>query len=115
MLKIKEKIKSHKEEIGVFSLILILCFILCAPLLQMHMASDTYNFMDLGYFEYPKQIFLKDARIVSAGASLLGGILNVDYPTFIVGMEILAVGITALSIYLLTKTVIEIAQVKSKK
>lgn len=112
---INEKIKSHKEQIGTFALILMICFITCAPLLQMHMSSDTYNFMDLGYFEYPKQFFLKDARVISAGVSFLAGILNLSYPTFIVGMEILAIGITSISIYLLYKTIIDIAEIKSKK
>lgn len=73
----------------------------------MHIASDTYNFMDLGYFEYPSQTFLMSARIVSALISYLAGILNLSYPVFIVVMEIIAVIITSISIYVLYKTIIE--------
>lgn len=73
----------------------------------MHIASDTYNFMDLGYFEYPSQTFLMSARIVSALVSYLAGILNLSYPVFIVVMEIIAVIITSISIYVLYKTIIE--------
>ena len=80
---------------------------LCAPLLQMHIASDTYNFMDLGYFEYPSQYFIKDARIISALVTYLAGMLNLSYETFIIGMEILAVIISAFSVYYIYRTVRE--------
>ena len=64
---------------------------LCAPLLQMHISSDTYNFMDLGYFEYPLAYFIQDARLVSTFITYLAGLLNLSYEFFIVLMEILAI------------------------
>ncbi len=103
----------NKEEIFVFGIILMICTILCSPLLQMHIASDTYNFMDLGYFEYPSQYFLKDARIISTIVSYLGGILNLPYEFFIISMEILAVVISAFSVYFIYKTVKEKINISS--
>ena len=61
--------------------------------------------MDLGYFQYPSQYFLKDARIISTLFTYLAGILNLDYQVFIVGMEVLAVIIASFSIYILYKTI----------
>ena len=94
-----------KKKVVLYFIILTFCTIVCAPLLQMHIASDTYNLMDLGYFEYPSQYFLKDARIVSTLFTYLAGILHLDYSVFIVGMEILAIIIASFSIYILYKTI----------
>ena len=57
--KYLKKLYSKKEEFATYGIILLICIMLCAPLLQMHIASDTYNFMDLGYFEYPSTILYK--------------------------------------------------------
>ena len=97
--------KIKKKDIVLYIVMLTFCIIVCAPLLQMHIASDTYNFMDLGYFQYPSQYFLKDARIISTLFTYLAGILNLDYQVFIVGMEVLAVIIASFSIYILYKTI----------
>ena len=97
--------KIKKKDIVLYLVMLTFCIIVCAPLLQMHIASDTYNFMDLGYFQYPSQYFLKDARIISTLFTYLAGILNLDYQVFIVGMEVLAVIIASFSIYILYKTI----------
>lgn len=112
--KIYRKFKDiSKEEIIILGIILFICIIICSPLLQMHIASDTYNLMDLGYFEYPKQFFLKDARIISSLVLYIGGILNLPYEVFIVSMEVLAVIISALSIYFIYKTVKERTNISS--
>ena len=95
-----------KKIITYFS-ILLFCVIICSPLLQMHIASDTYNLMDLGYLNYPSQYFLKDARLISTLITYLAGYLNLSYPVFIVGMEVLAVIIASISIYILYTTIIE--------
>ena len=95
------------NEFITYGIILLICIIMCSPLLQFHIASDTYNLMDLGYFEYPSHYFLKDARIVSTLVMYLAGILNLSYEFFIVFMEVLAVIITSLSIYYIYKTVKE--------
>lgn len=71
----------------------------CAPLLQMHISSDTYNFMDLGYFTYPIEYFMKDARLISTFVTYLAGILKLPYNVFIIIMQILAIIISAFSIY----------------
>ncbi len=116
MEKINQKInqlKENHENIIIYLSILALCIIICSPLLQMHIASDTYNFMDLGYFEYPSQFFLRDARVISSLASYIGGILNLPYNVFIIGMEILAVIIVSISIYYLYKTVVEKLKIDS--
>ena len=84
---------------------------LCAPLLQMHISSDTYNFMDLGYFEYPLAYFIQDARLVSTFITYLAGLLNLSYEFFIVLMQILAIVISAFSIYYLYNTVKERAKI----
>ena len=105
--KYLETLYSKKEEFATYGIILVICIMLCAPLLQMHIASDTYNFMDLGYFEYPSQYFLKDARIISTFFTYLAGLLKLPYETFIIFMEILAVIISALSVYYVYKTVKE--------
>lgn len=42
--------KIKKKDIVLYLVLLTFCIIVCAPLLQMHIASDTYNLMDLGYF-----------------------------------------------------------------
>lgn len=97
--------KIKKKDIVLYLVLLTFCIIVCAPLLQMHIASDTYNLMDLGYFQYPSQYFLKDARIISTLFTYLAGILNLDYQVFIVGMEVLAVIIASFSIYILYKTI----------
>lgn len=108
--KYLKKLYSKKEEFATYGIILLICIMLCAPLLQMHIASDTYNFMDLGYFEYPSQYFIKDARIISALVTYLAGMLNLSYETFIIGMEILAVIISAFSVYYIYRTVRERAK-----
>lgn len=105
MEKIINKIRENKKEIMLFMIILFICTMLCSNLIQMHIASDTYNLIDLGYFEYPSQYFLKDARIFSAMATYIAGILNLPYEIYIVAMEILAVIITSLSIYYMYKIV----------
>lgn len=97
----------RKKKLILYFIILIFCAIVCSPLLQMHIASDTYNLMDLGYFEYPSQYFLKDARIVSTLVTYLAGFLHLSYPVFIIGMEILAVIIASFSICILYKTTVE--------
>lgn len=102
--------KKLKLWVGIF----IFCIIVCTPLLQMHIASDTYNLMDVGYLEYAK-VFLRSARIMSAAALSLAGVLNLSYEVFIVGMEILATIITSFSIYLLYKTIIEKVSEKSEE
>ncbi len=95
------------EKIITYFSILLFCVIICSPLLQMHIASDTYNLMDLGYFNYPSEYFLKDARLISTLITYLAGYLNLSYPVFIVGMEALAVIIASISIYILYTTIIE--------
>lgn len=105
MEKFKKWIETRKEEIFTYGIILIICLIMCAPLLQFHIASDTYNFMDLGYFEYPLQYFLKDARLVSTICSYIAGFLNLPFEVFIVLMEIFAVIFSSISIYLIYSTV----------
>ena len=107
MDKIKEKIKSNKENIIIFGIILSICIIMCSPLLQFHIASDTYNLMDLGYFEYPTHYFLKDARLMSTAITYLAGELNLSYEFYIVFMEVFAIVISAFSIYYIYKTVSE--------
>ncbi len=104
---IKAKKNFDKEKLITYLIILLFCTVACSPLLQMHIASDTYNLMDLGYFEYPSHYFLKDARIMSTLATYIAGILNLSYPTYIVGMEILAVIIASISMYILYQTIIE--------
>ena len=104
---IKNKIIQSKKEIYMYMIILAICTIICSPLLQMHIASDTYNLMDLGYFEYPNQYFLKDARILSTILVYVAGILNLRYETFIVLGQIIAIIITATSIYNLYKMILE--------
>jgi len=91
----------------IYIAILIFCFIICSPLLQMHIASDTYNLMDLGYFDYPNYYFLRDARIVSTLFTYIAGLLNLDYSVFIIFMEVLAIFISSISIYILYNLIIE--------
>ncbi len=91
----------------------MLCLFICSPLLQFHIASDTYNLMDLGYFEYPSYYFIKDARIVSTLVMYVAGILNLPYDIFIVLMEFLAIIIVALSIFYLYKTIRDKVEFKS--
>ena len=105
MEKFKKWLETRKEEIFTYGIILIICLIICAPLLQFHVASDTYNFMDLGYFEYPLQYFLKDARLVSTICSYIAGFLNLPFEVFIILMEIFAVIFSSISIYLIYSTV----------
>ena len=104
-LKLALKTEKNKEALCTYGIILIICLIMCAPLLQFHIASDTYNFMDLGYFEYPLQYFLKDARLVSTICSYIAGFLNLPFEVFVVLMEICAVIFSSISIYLIYSTV----------
>ena len=110
---LKNKYEENKKSFLIFGIILLLCVFICSPLLQFHIASDTYNLMDLGYFVYPSHYFLKDARIVSTLVMYIAGMLNLSYPVFIVLMEILAVIIVALSIFYLYKTVQDKVELKS--
>ena len=112
---VKEKLEKNKKEWIIWGFILLFCIIICSPLLQFHIASDTYNLMDLGYFAYPSQYFLKDARIVSTLVMYIAGFLHLPYEIFIVLMEILAVVIVAFSIYYLYKTIKEKTTVDSTK
>lgn len=105
--KVLEKLKKHQKQFIIFGIILLLCIIICSPMLQFHIASDTYNLMDLGYFEYPSQYFLKDARVVSTLVMYIAGFLHLPFEIFIVLMEILAVIIASFSIYYIYKTVDE--------
>ena len=108
-----EKLKKHQKQFIIFGIILLFCIIICSPMLQFHIASDTYNLMDLGYFEYPSQYFLKDARIVSTLVMYIAGILHLPYEVFIVLMEILAVIIVSFSIYYIYKTINEKIKINS--
>lgn len=110
--KVLEKLKKHQKQFIIFGIILLLCIIICSPMLQFHIASDTYNLMDLGYFEYPSQYFLKDARVVSTLVMYIAGFLHLPFEIFIVLMEILAVIIASFSIYYIYKTVDEKAKIK---
>lgn len=114
MKKIKEILKNNKENITLYGIIFIMCIFICSPLLQMHIASDTYNFMDLGYFEYPSQYFIRDARLISTLMLYIGGILNLQYETFIVAMQILAVIIATTTIFCIYKVIIDRAKINSK-
>ena len=89
------------ERTKTFFLIVSYCIIACSPMIQMHIASDTYNLMDLGYFRYPSVFFLRDARFISAGITYLAGVLNLSYPLYIVGMELIAILLASISIYVL--------------
>ena len=84
----------------------------CAPLLQMHISSDTYNFMDLGYFTYPIEYFMKDARLISTFVTYLAGILKLPYNVFIIIMQILAIIISAFSIYCVYNAVSKKAKIQ---
>lgn len=114
MGRIKKIIEKNQKNIIVYVSVLILCILICAPLLQFHITSDTYNFMDLGYFEYPSQFFLRDARIVSTMALYLGGTLNLPYEVFIIAMQIIAVIISATTIFCIYKTIEKRADLHSK-
>ena len=61
-----EKIKKHKKDISIYSLILIFSVIMCHNFLKMHYASDTWASIDMGYTKYANEFFLGDARIFSA-------------------------------------------------
>ena len=98
-----EKIRINERTKIVF-MIVFYCIITCSPMIQMHMASDTYNLMNLGYFGYPSAFFLRDARLISAGITYLAGVLNLSYPVYIVGMELIAVIVASISIYILYNT-----------
>ena len=111
--KVRLKYEENKKDLFIFGIILLFCVLICSPLIQFHIASDTYNLMDLGYFEYPSQYFLKDARIVSTLVMYIAGILNLPYSVFIVMMEILAIIIVSFSIYFIYKTVSEKIKLKS--
>ena len=107
MKRLKIFLTQKKYELIVYFSILVFCIIVCSPLLQMHIASETYNLMDLGYFNYPSIYFLSDARLISTLVTYLAGFLHLSYPVFIVGMEVLAIFITSVSIFLLYKTLLE--------
>lgn len=104
---IKNKIIENKKEIYIYMIISIICLITCSPLLQMHIASDTYNLMDLGYLEYPNEFFLKDGRILSTVLVYIAGILNLNYEIFIILGSFASIIITSISIYTLYKMIVE--------
>ena len=95
-----------KSNLYLYLIIFIFTILTCSPLLQMHLSSDTYNFIDEGYFDYA-DIFLQNGRVISAFMTYLGGVLNLNYEVFIIGMQILSVIIASFSIYILYKTIVE--------
>ena len=110
--KVESIFQNRKKEIVTYSIILIICIMVCAPLLQMHISSDTYNFMDLGYFTYPIEYFMKDARLISTFVTYLAGILKLPYNVFIIIMQILAIIISAFSIYCVYNAVSKKAKIQ---
>ena len=111
----KKKMKITKEDSIWLAGILLFAFIMCGGLLKIHFASDTFNLMDLGYFEYPNQFFLKDARIVSSIVLYIAGFLKMDYGIYIILMEAIAIFLAGVSVYLIFQTVVKRLNITEKK
>ena len=109
------KTKINKNEIYILLGILGTIMIICINFLQMHYSSDTYVLYQLGYFNYPSEYFLKDGRLISTLFCYLGGILNLPIPVYIIAMDFIGMVFLAISIYIISKIMIDIIKPENQK
>lgn len=103
-----------KKDILIFLIILIFGLTITYPLIiQMHFAPDTYQVVVLGYKEYAKQYFLKSGRIITAASFFIADKLNVQYKTYIISMEVIAIIALSMSTVLLYNLFLEKIEVKN--
>lgn len=107
----KEKLK--KIDFTTFGIIAIVTTLLCNAFLQMHYSSDTFVLFDLGYMDYPSKYFLLDGRIISTIVCLIAGIFKIPYRAYIIGMNVIAIFLVCISIYITYKTISRIIKIDS--
>ena len=116
MEELLKKILDKKQDNKIlYGIILVITFILCNAFVQPHYSTDTYVLMNLGYFEYPKQYFLLDGRLISAMFCFLGGILNLEYDIYVVLLEYIAIIFMSLAIYQMYLLLVDVLKLEKSE
>lgn len=108
MIKWNEMLRKNKEFLYLFLGILAFSCIICSGFLQPHYSSDTFVLMNEGYFDYVKNHFLVDGRLISSIVCLLGGVLNLPYTVYIVTMDLIGIIILSVSVVLIFTTILKL-------
>lgn len=85
----KNIIKNKKDVIN-FIIILLIMFIIFAPWLKGHFATDTYHLMSMGYKEAAESS-LNDGRVLMYIIGMIGHFFNIKIEIYIVTLLILAI------------------------
>lgn len=109
-----EKIKKYKGDIVLYILILSFSIIMCHNFLQMHYSSDTWVVIDKGYTKYALEFFMGDARIFSSISMFIADFFNINIEIFVIGMDLLAIIISSISVLILYKFFVKILNIKDK-
>lgn len=89
--------KKYKNQIT-FCVIFIIATAIFYQFITMHYATDTYNIINRGYKEYAIKYSLNDGRPIMCLISLLAEKINLPIEIYIIGLTIIAIFISCISV-----------------
>lgn len=89
--------KKYKNQIT-FCTIFIITMCIFYQFITMHYATDTYNIINRGYKDYAITYSLNDGRPIMCLVSLLAEYMNLPIETYIIGLTIIAIFISCISV-----------------
>ena len=104
--------KINKKDILVICCISLFSLIMCHVFLKVRYSSDSYCLMYRGYFEYPKNYFLIDGRIIAAIICYVAGFFNLKYNTYFILMDFIGIQILSISVFILYKYFLKILKIE---
>lgn len=98
---------------GIITLIIVLLF--TNGFFVKHYTSDAYNYLIQGFDKYSIDWFLPAGRFVGMIFLFIASKLNLDYFKYIIIMEVISVCVSTISIMVLYKIIISVAQSEEKR
>ena len=99
-----QKIRDNRKNILIFLCVFIVNLIMCSAFLHTHYPHETYKIIHIGYTEYSKLYYIKEARPFSALLTIIADAIHLPIEIYSVISFILAVIILSVSILILYHT-----------
>ena len=96
-----QKIRDNRKNILIFLCVFIVNLIMCSAFLHPHYPHETYKIIHIGYIEYSKLYYIKEARPFSALLTIIADAIHLPIEIYSVISFILAVIILSISILIL--------------
>lgn len=102
--------KKYKNQIT-FCILFIITMCIFYQFITMHYATDTYNIINLGYKEYAIKYSLNDGRPIMCLISLLAEKINLSIEAYIIGLTIIAIFISCISVLKLKNIIMKYTEI----